>query len=571
MSAAALRLAAVAIAFIAILDPAITISAVPRAQIAVFTSGSPSPAVLEARTRVVERIAASFEPVAHITSDTAAAVVVGDRYPNGPVPPDLPVATVTVADDVQQPARIIRVDAPREVPRGTAIGVAVVAEAGAGGIQSDVVVRIGGLEVGRASHRWATEGERWRAVLDVVPVGEPPWVVQASVLPQAAAVGATTASTATVVDQRRAPLRVTFYEPRPSWATTFMRRALEGDNRFDVESVTFSSRGVAVRTGQPVQLADERIDEREVIVVGGLDRLAQSDVRALDRFMRERGGAVVLAPDAPVNAGMARELLPFTVAERLLERPARLSTLEGLAPLQASELLIATGLAAAEIVAHTGTAEPTPVIVSVPRGAGRLLVSGAMDAWRFRSSDDAGFDRFWRAVIAGLAQSVPSPIDITVDPPLLRPLQRGEVTVRVRSQEYAPLVASVDGEFVRLVPEARRGVWRGTFVAAPHDGVSTIEIRPSPASPPSASRIVVVRADARVSSTALPLAVLASAHRGVNVTPDRIGELERFLSAAVATRPTPRVTRPMRSAWWIVPFVTCLCCEWWLRRRRGLR
>jgi hypothetical protein len=34
-------------------------------------------------------------------------------------------------------------------------------------------------------------------------------------------------------------------------------------------------------------------------------------------------------------------------------------------------------------------------------------------------------------------------------------------------------------------------------------------------------------------------------------------------------RPEPRY--PMRSWWWVVPFIACLSGEWWLRRRAGLR
>jgi hypothetical protein len=318
-------------------------------------------------------------------------------------------------------------------------------------------------------------------------------------------------------------------------------------------------------------LADAHIDERDVIVVGGLDRLGASDVRSLERFMRERGGAVVLVPDARVDSGAARDLLPFTLVERLLERPAKLSVRDGVAALEASELLIASGVAPDRTVADTGGAQAAPVIVSVPRGAGRLFVSGAMDAWRFRSADNAAFDRFWQAAIAGLAQGAPPPVDLRIDPPILRPLQRGEIIVRVRSHEYAPLVASVDGEFVRLSPDAEAGVFRGAFVAAPGEGASTVEIRSPTRGQPVAARTVLVRIAARVAAASLPLSVLASAHRGIDVSPDRIGELDRFLRAAIAGRPAAVLTRPMRSAWWILPFAACLCGEWWVRRRRGLR
>jgi hypothetical protein len=33
----------------------------------------------------------------------------------------------------------------------------------------------------------------------------------------------------------------------------------------------------------------------------------------------------------------------------------------------------------------------------------------------------------------------------------------------------------------------------------------------------------------------------------------------------------PRTAYPMRSSLWLVPFVACLCAEWVLRRRQGLR
>ncbi len=65
------------------------------------------------------------------------------------------------------------------------------------------------------------------------------------------------------------------------------------------------------------------------------------------------------------------------------------------------------------------------MIVSAPRGTGRLLLSGAMDAWRFRAADNGAFDRFWPSTIAGLALAVPPPIAIAIDPPLLRPGDTG--------------------------------------------------------------------------------------------------------------------------------------------------
>src|SRR5262249_59592601 len=107
-----------------------------------------------------------------------------------------------------------------------------------------------------------------------------------------------------------------------------VRRALEADARFHVESLGFSSRGVAVRTTGGVPLTDPQISSFDALVIGGLERLTAADVRALDAFLRERAGAVVLVPDAPLHAGAARDLMPDTVA-RLLERPPTVAPAPG--------------------------------------------------------------------------------------------------------------------------------------------------------------------------------------------------------------------------------------------------
>jgi len=65
--------------------------------------------------------------------------------------------------------------------------------------------------------------------------------------------------------------------------------------------------------------------------------------------------------------------------------------------------------------------------------------------------------------------------------------------------------------------------------------------------------------------------MLATSHRGIDVAPDHVADLERFVRGAVASPSTPLVRHPMRSTWWILPFAFCLSAEWWIRRRQGLR
>jgi hypothetical protein len=384
-----------------------------------------------------------------------------------------------------------------------------------------------------------------------------------------------------VVDVRRAPFRVQFYDPRPSWATTFVRRAVEADPRFQVATLSFISRGISAQTGGDVPLGDPRLDGFDVVIVGGLERLSVADARALDRYMRERGGAVVAIPDQRIDAGPARDLIAGAqLVERLLEQPVTLAVTPPAAAPQASELLVVRALTPGmEVVARVPGNDRSPVILSMPRGEGRLLLSGAMDAWRFRAAGNLAFDRFWQSTIAGLALAVPPPIAIDTEPRLLQPGEQADVIVRFRSQDVTAISASVDGDRpIRLLPEPETGLYRGHFLARDTPGRSTIEVRASSAvsearAPQTSSRTLLVQADVRrpAPANSPSLAMLASSHRGIDVTPEHLEDLRPFLRSVVTSRREPLVRQPMRSMWWIVPFAGCLSAEWWLRRRRGLR
>ncbi|MGH9140414.1 MAG: hypothetical protein ACRD2I_04630 [Vicinamibacterales bacterium] len=490
------------------------------------------------------------------------------------MPDSLLVATVTMPEIERSGARIARLDAPRAVPRGTSIPIEVELEGrGLSSQTTNVTATIAGLEVGRVSHRWNANEVRWRARIEAVPVGEPPFVVRIE-----AGRGAVADA---VVDVRRTPFRVEFYDPRPSWATTFVRRALESDARFQVAALTFTSRGISTQTGGAVPLSDSRLDGFDVLIVGGLDRLSAKEGRSLDRYMRERGGAVVILPDQRIDAGSARELiLGQELNERLLEQPATLIVTPPAGSLRATELLAMGALPpVAEVIAQipgaAGLSTPgPPVIASMPRGDGRLLLSGAMDAWRFRAADNGAFDRFWQSTIAGLALAVPPPIAISVNPPLLQPGATADIAVRVRSRDIGPVSAVLGRDQpIRLLPDPEAGVYRGRFETPTAAGRSMVEVRVAGARPLSASRTLLTRPDVhRVRSSVVPaLNLLASSHRGIDVAPAETSDLERFLRVAIASPRASLVRRPMRSGWWMLPFAVCLSAEWWLRRRRGLR
>src|SRR5207244_10055794 len=152
-------------------------------RIAVVNLDSESTESARVRDRLAAAFGTGYDVQPHITSDVAAAVVIGHGYPQGraqgtraegnAVPDGLLVATVTMPDD--RSVHIARVSAPREVPAATAIHVDVDLDArGVATPTTDVVARLGRLEMARVSHRWTADRERWRASLDVVPIGDPP-------------------------------------------------------------------------------------------------------------------------------------------------------------------------------------------------------------------------------------------------------------------------------------------------------------------------------------------------------------------------------------------------------------
>ncbi len=62
------------------------------------------------------------------------------------------------------------------------------------------------------------------------------------------------------------------------------------------------------------------------------------------------------------------------------------------------------------------------------------------------------------------------------------------------------------------------------------------------------------------------------ARTGGVVVPERdVVRVIEGLRAGRATDRVPEMRHPMRSSWWMFPFVACLAGEWWLRRRGGLR
>ena len=605
-----LRLTPVAIAVAALLDPPLVVTAHPRPRLAITLQRPADPVSLGVRERLSRDLRSDFE-VTGPDREAAGAIVIGHEYPDRPAA--FPPRTSTVTLDAEPggaTARIAGVRAPRAVPRGTRIQLEVTLDAQAATTATSVVAVAAGpvghpdVEVARVSHAWTAGSRRAVLRLDAMPLDLPPWHLRVRV---SEASQPSTAATSDVLVEEAAPQRVVFYEPRPSWIATFVRRAIEADERFVVSGLDYPSRGIRIASGDAVSLDRTALRAVSAVVVGGLDRLTASDRDRIDWFVRERGGSLVLLPDArPGIAPWTEWLSGATAREALLERPSVLAVAPPLPAIKASELLTFTGarvlganvlgamvpgamvpgatvpgatVPGATVLARVAGSNE-PVVYLVPHGAGRILVSGALDAWRYRADKESAFDRFWRSAVAGVALAMPPAVDVELVPAVARPGEAVRVVARVHRSGLSagvtgPLQVSAgldSGEPVRLWPEAEADVFSGSFAA----GLAslrrlTVSAGADGAEGSTGSAVLAVDPSARRTERLVPLSLLGTSRGGIDVSPDRLADLTAYLRREVSAPPVRATTHPMRSAWWIVPFAACLSGEWWLRRRKGLR
>jgi len=320
----------------------------------------------------------------------------------------------------------------------------------------------------------------------------------------------------------------------------------------------------------PASLTRATLTPFEAVVVGGPDDLRASDVDALRWFIEQRGGVVIFIPDRPPS-GRYVDLLGITAfTSRTLETPARLG-----ANLQASELVIPAALPPAATI--LAAADQAPVVISARRGAGAVVFSGALDAWRQRGDE---YGHFWRGLLVAQAADVPPALEVSADPAVAVPGEWTTISVRLRDVPdgdviaFPPVMARVvspgarSDDAVRVWPTAEPGVyrgdWRGRAAGRYNVTVTAGDLR--------GDAIVTLDAAASHGSQADPHALeLAASATGGRMFP--AGEVPALVRAMTEAHPRQRVTRqahPMRSPWWMVPFAALLSAEWAVRRTRGL-
>ena len=373
-------------------------------------------------------------------------------------------------------------------------------------------------------------------------------------------------------------MRTLAIEPGVSWPAAFVRRALEASPAFRVSAVQHATKTVATRAGAPPPgITRSDLAPHEAVVVGQPESLDGPALDALRWFVEERGGLTVFVPDR-IPEGRYMELAGGVAFDaKTLEAPV---TLGGTgAGVMAGELAIPRAIPplAFPLATDSGGA---PIVFGLRRGMGAVIVSGALDAWRYRDRNDDAFARFWRAVILQQASVAPPPLEVTAMPSLARPGDSVRVTVRLRETELpaagdriaVPLVSArvvnpraLTETVVRLWPSAEPGVYEGEWRPAmagdyavdasigTANGAAIVEVAPDAAMPAGDSTT---------------WAIAARATGGAVV--DGEAALVRALSDRFPSATAMRPIRVARSPWYAAAFTLLLCGEWVIRRRRGL-
>jgi hypothetical protein len=582
-----LRGAAVAIALAAVFDPACSIESRSRPTLSIEIVDAPSMALPadgssrravaeQARRSLAARLARQFEVVDGPASAAVARVVIGDQWPvldssREAGKQTIPTYAVNLASNVEPNVRITSLQAPARITVwDRAAIVAGVEGRGLQGREVDLRLLQGGVEVAKVTHRWRSQSDNFEARLTFVPSVEGPHMLEVVASSSKADSERSDldnrVSTLVVADAAVRPVLV--YQSRPSWMATFVARALERDPRIALSSLTNVSTRIEVtattKSGERPGALDQAtaVDSFDVVVVGAPDVLTRTEAASLERYVRQRGGSAVLLADRK-PAGPMLELSPADAFEEvLLQRPAALTR-----GLRASELSIPARVRSGwETLAADGG---RPVVLATPLGHGHVVFSGALDAWRHREGS-----RYWTDLIASYAALTPRPVSVRFEPRIARPGDPIEIVAEVIASEpaidqHVGLIARMGKTPVRLWPGGEPGLYRGAARAPLNNGVAMASLEHAGVTA-TAALLVNTSVAQPWSERDAPLEAIATASGGRTV---RAGDVDRLATALERhARPatTVRALRPLRSAWWMLPFAGCLAAEWALRRRRHL-
>ena len=254
---------------------------------------------------------------------------------------------------------------------------------------------------------------------------------------------------------------VLVFDARPSWSSTFVRRAIEDDRRFAVGYRARLAPALSAGTANG-RLDVAALDLASTAVIGGVDALTSGDVALLEQFVRVRGGTLILLPErAPAGT-----LVPLALRDmdRAPDGEARNGG-------RASRQRSASRRAAAY---HCDRARTLGIISVDRRLAGRRRPHGhlrrdgrvALPATSMHPGSPStalrasGFDDFWRSLIAEGSASGEG-LQLTFEEPLSARGSRARFTLRDR--RMAPAASTEASATARCgsAPATVIRVWPG--------------------------------------------------------------------------------------------------------------
>jgi hypothetical protein len=404
-----------------------------------------------------------------------------------------------------------------------------------------------------------------------------------------------TATADVVTDVRQTRWAVLFYDPQPSWMSTFVRRAVEQDPRFVVTSRVVTSKNISTDAGTPPNRLDDlsSTSRFDAIVVGSPGALSEAEIGGLDAYARKRGGNVVLLCDGDFTpkAWRLTQVRSWTSPQRQRLALPIISRTPGAT--STDTVLFATELSwpsempgTAEVLARTVSSIDSltnrPMLWRVPLGAGRVTVSSALDSWRYRGQ--TGFDKLWPTVLADASSASIPAVDVRVSPGAVAPRENIDVDVTIRDaalREVGPrdtvhvgIAAEIVGPRssrtrIPVWPTANTGEFH-TTVRAPNDTGAYRIVVTSGGLSADAPLVVANGASRPMPNDIDLLESLVAARGGKVISAAALDGLAPAIAAIVRPASRAETWHPMRSIWWIVPFALALGAEWLLRRRAGL-
>ena len=445
-----------------------------------------------------------------------------------------------------------------------------------------------------------------------------------------------------VLDER---LRVLLIAGRPSYEYRYVTRLLERDQTVDLSCWLQSAHARAVRDGNTVitelPRRPEDIFEYDVLLLldpnpGELDSAWAITVRRLvdefgggvflqagphfsSRFLRDPRLEELIAilpvvpdPDADVRlseqGAWRTRAYPIRISEESQSHPLLRMDAEADASRAIWEALpgvwwylpvLRAKPLAAPLLWHGSAGHATrygqPVLLAAqPFGAGRTVFLAFDNTWRWRSTGEPYFNRFWVQLVRYLAQprreGVSKRGTIVLDREAIRPGDYVKVEVRVLDETFVPwhelevagrveLPGAAERQLTLKAIPGRTG-WFAGRLAIDWTGPATIRV-PLPsggggdgAEEELCKHIQVEGSDVELRRLALraePLIALAEQTQATYVPLSRAAELPDLIENASQVKTARGVDRPLWDKTWVLVLIAGLLgVEWALRRRHHL-